>query len=549
MTITRREQCPKCNDYSEDNLIVYGNGSKHCHACQYHENGEGMTTETAPNIGTQDLVLGTVVGLPTRAISVETCEMWNYRIGRYSGFANGEYLTDAQVHIANYGPPHNVVAQKLRTKDKAFKLLGDTKNLPLYGQWLKEPSEQKSVIVVEGEIDALTLTECMGRDWAIVSVPNGAGSASKELKNHMEWLMGWGTIYLGFDTDEVGQKATQDCSSLFDPSKIRIITWPKKDPNESLVAGDRAGVIQAVHNASSFRPKSIMSPIDIIDDILTEPTIGRSWPWPSLTEMTYGIQPKRIYMFGGGSGLGKTEILLNIIGHLLEVEKVKVGTMFLESTTGEICQRLAGYYLNQRLHVPGVQYDKEEVKRAIEGFNDKIFLYDAGVEGVTGCTWEQVKNKIIYMCKGLGVRYIILDHLTALASHMKDERKELDKCMAELAALVHSLDCTIFLISHLAAPQINPNAGPDNNSGKTYEQGREVTGKSFRGSQALQYWPAFIFGVERNPSADSLEERKTIKLRVIKDRLTGESTGRVVMLKYNRENGKLQEPQQMGGDI
>jgi len=153
------------------------------------------------------------------------------------------------------------------------------------------------------------------------------------------------------------------------------------------------------------------------------------------------------------------------------------------------------------------------------------------------------------MCKGLGVKYIILDHLTALASHMKDERKELDKCMAELAGLVHSLDCTIFLISHLSAPQINPNAGPDNNSGKTYEQGREVTGKSFRGSQALQYWPAFIFGVERNPSAENLEDRKIIKLRVIKDRLTGESTGQVVLLKYNRENGKLQEPSQMGGDI
>ena len=37
MSVETREQCPSCKDTGADNLIVYTNGSKHCHACGYHE--------------------------------------------------------------------------------------------------------------------------------------------------------------------------------------------------------------------------------------------------------------------------------------------------------------------------------------------------------------------------------------------------------------------------------------------------------------------------------------------------------------------------------
>jgi twinkle protein len=336
---------------------------------------------------------------------------------------------------------------------------------------------------------------------------------------------------LGFDSDEPGRRAQAECAELFDPTHIKFITWAEKDPNELLVTGRGQEIVSAILAAKGNKPKSIIQASDILGSILSRPECGISWPWPTLTKATYGIHPNKIYTIGAGSGIGKTEVLLNLVGHLIENEGVKVGGMFLESAPEEIYLRMAGYALGQRLHVPGAEWDEEQIKGAIDKYDDKLYLYSVARAGEAGSSWEQVKTKIQYMVKGLGIKYIILDHLTALACHMKEERKGLDSCMAELGALVHSLGCTIFLVSHLAKPSEGPG----------YEEGRMVTANAFRGSQSIQYWSAFMLGLERNKLAEDPADRLLTKVRVLKDRFSGEADGLTLHLKYNTLKGRLEE--------
>jgi twinkle protein len=486
------------------------------------------------------LVPGEYAELPTRGISKETCIRYKYQQGHFTGYFNGDVVTNIRVHIANYcdeeGTP---VAQKLRTRDKKFTFKGDASLATLFGQHLYRPNKDKPLIITEGEIDALTVSQVMGKEWAVVSIPKGTKDARKTIQSQMEYMIGFKEVLIGFDNDEAGNEAAAQCLELFDPTFAKKIVWTDNDANALLLKQKYEDIIKCINEAGASRPKSLVRASEVMDKILERPTVGVAWPWETLTRVMYGIHSKKIYTFGAGSGVGKTEVLLNIIHHLCNDQEEQVGGMFLETDVDELYRRLAGLMLGQRIHVPGAVWDEEKIKGALAKIDDRLIAYDISKEGARGTEWETIKAKLTYMVKGLGIKYVVLDHLTALTSHAKDERRELDKIMAELGVLVKSLDCTVFLVSHLSAP----------GEGLTYEEGRPVTPRSFRGSQSIQYWSAFMIGLERNKLSEEPEERLLTKVRILKDRFSGEADGMTMYLKYNTVTGKLEELRTDEGEI
>ena len=50
-----------------------------------------------------------------------------------------------------------------------------------------------------------------------------------------------------------------------------------------------------------------------------------------------------------------------------------------------------------------------------------------------------------------------------------------------------------------------------------------------------------MFGMERNQQAEDEDERQRTVFRVLKDRYTGQSTGKTFILAYDRDTGLLSE--------
>jgi twinkle protein len=50
-----------------------------------------------------------------------------------------------------------------------------------------------------------------------------------------------------------------------------------------------------------------------------------------------------------------------------------------------------------------------------------------------------------------------------------------------------------------------------------------------------------MFGLERNQQAEDERERQTTTLRVLKDRYTGQATGELIYLGYDKNTGLLFE--------
>lgn len=516
------EPCPKCG--SRDNLARYSDGHAHCFGCGHHERGDGSFSDPShsrsPRMAAGLIDEGEYKALSKRSITEETCRKFGYQVGK---------LSDGRtVQIAPYRKDGSIVGQKIRppSKDGMFST-GDMKDVELFGQHLWASGGRK-VVVTEGEIDAMSTSQVQNNKWPVVSIPSGASGAKKALATQLEWLTSFEEVILMFDMDEPGKRAAEECATLFPPGKCKIASLSMKDPNELLVAGKGEEIVQAIWQARSWRPDGVVRLSDIRSRVLTAPEMGLSWFSSKLTELTYGRRFGEIYAFGAGTGIGKTDVLTQQIQHDVDVLGQKVGLFMLEQHPADTAKRVANKFAGKTFHIPDGSWTQDELVAVIDRLesDDRLFFYDS-----FGATeWDVIASTIRFLNHAEGVRIFYLDHLTALAAAEDDERKALERIMAEMAGLCKELDIIIHLVSHLATPEGTP-----------HEEGGRVMIRHFKGSRAIGFWCMFMFGLERDQHHEDPRWRSITTFRVLKDRNTGRSAGEVVYLGYDRETGRLFE--------
>lgn len=510
-----KTSCSSCG--SSDANAVYSDEHTYCFSCGVHTKGMSTNYERSRNVNTE-LIQGEVKALSKRRITIETCARYGYMSGTYKG---------KNVQIANYRRDGEVVAQHLRYPDKQFGWLGDSKNVDLFGQHTCKGN--KRLVITEGEIDCLSISQVFNNKWDVCSIPSGSKSARKSLKLHLEWIEGYEDIVLAFDDDEPGREAVEECAVLFSPGKLRVATWNGyKDANEMLMDGKGADIAPCIFNAKAYRPDGIINGSDLWESIQKPIEWGLSYPWEELTKATYGIRKNELIAIGAGTGMGKTDLVKEIVTHLLVHHEECVGLVFLEEANKDTAMGIMNKQASKLFHIPGMLYTEEEKREAYEATmgTGRVFMYNHF--GHTD--YDTIKSRIRFMAVSCGCSYIFLDHITALVSGDKDgdERKQLDYIMTDLASLVRELNINIHFISHLATPE-----------GKPHEEGGRVQIKHFRGSRAIGQWSSYMLGLERNQQASTEQERHTSTLRVLKDRYTGRATGFTLRLRYMQDTGRL----------
>lgn len=467
------------------------------------------------------LPVGEFTALTKRKLTEETCKHWGYFTTTHGG---------KPVQVATYRDAlGNPVSQKVRGPEKKFYTLGSHSNDLLYGQWLWRDGGKK-VVVTEGEIDALTVSQLQGHKWPVVSVPNGAQGAAKAVARSLEWLMKFDEVIFMFDSDEPGRAAAQECAETLPLGRAKIASLPLKDPNAMLQAGRGGEVIDAMWGAKAFRPDGIVTPADIRDEVMKPIERGLAWWSPQLDALTYGRRFGEIYAVGAGTGVGKTDFLLQQIEYDLVTLGQPVGVFFLEQQPVETGRRLAGKHAGKPFHIPDAGWTADELMAAWSKLETlPLFLFNH----FGSADWDNISARIRYLNKAHGVRIFYLDHLTALATGGEDggsEREVLEKIMAEMGGLVKELDIIIILVSHLATPE-----------GKSHEEGGRVTIRHFKGARAIGFWCHYMFGMERDQQAEDERVAKTTIFRALKDRYTGRATGKVIYLGYDEDTTRLFE--------
>lgn len=522
--------CPRADCGSSDAFAIYSDGHGYCHSCSRRGPVDGAEAPTHSPKGhrmSADLISGSIEAVPKRNLDLSTCEKYGYRIGSFNG---------QKCHIAPYyDEAGNIVAQKVRLPGKDFTVLGDLKAaMPLYGQQLCRTGG-KMLVITEGEIDAMSVSQAMGLKWPAVSLPNGASGAKKSIAKALPFLSTFEKVVLLFDEDEPGRKAVEEVAPLFPPGKCYIGKLPLKDANDMVKASRSAELVDAVWSARKWTPEILNDLDGLLEEAVAETSWGLPWPWRTMTKATYGIRRSALYTWGAGTGSGKTTLVKQLAMTAMRPDLGEdhsdfmpmpgprpVATILYEEPAKQTLKTIGGMVMGKRVHVPGTEYDKDELRAAILSF--KPLLKSVSLKGARN--WETVKFTIRYLATAEGVADFIIDPMTALTAGDENERQSLDGIMSELAELAEDLDVTIHLVFHLATPD-----------GKSHEDGGRVQEKHFRGSRAVAFWSHYLIGLER----DKQDPECPTVVRGLKDRLTGDSVGPFIALRYDRETGLMFE--------
>lgn len=525
--------CPECRrngrDHKGNNMAVYEDNSTYCFACGYSEQPDikekeyyKMEQKEKKDKKEKRPLIEAVSyqNLRARGINEEVCRLYNYGIGEY----NGEPCQIA----AMYDDKGQVVAQKLRFKDKKFIMLGDNSKALMFGQQLFKGENSRQLVITEGEIDCLTISQLWENKYPVVSVKNGAGGAKNDILANIEWLEGFDKVIFAFDMDEVGRKAAYECAELLSPHKAYIAHLPAKDANEAYQKNLGQQLIKSLWEARQYSPDYIKTGSDLKEVCRTPRDKGLSIPFPDLNNKIDGIRQGELVLFTAGSGVGKSTLIHEIAYYLHVEHKLPVGLICLEESVKTTGQRWISIAMNKNLLKSGTVFDEEEYERAYQkALSDNVYIYDHFGSQDTKVLLPKIKA----MIKGLGCKIIVLDHISIVVSGLdekesgSDERKTIDMFMTQLRSLCEETGVTILAINHLKR-----------SSAKSYNEGSQVSLTDLRGSGALEQLSDIVIALERNQQ--DKEKSNISQIRILKNRPTG-ICGESDMLIYSRETGRL----------
>ena len=512
--IARDQPCDKC----EGNAVKkYSNGHAHCYKCGAHTFPDGsVDAESDPPTSDKSVVLvaGEYRQLVKRGLRAETLRLFDYRLA-------GDFH-----HATYYNAKGKPVAQKRRGADKQFMWVGDPQQALLFGQQLWQGGGRK-VVVTEGEIDAMSMSQVQGNCWPVVSLKDGAASGPASVRANLEWLCSFDEVVFMFDTDEPGVNAALACAELLPPGKASIAKLPLKDANEMLVAGREKELVDAMWRAKPFRPDGIIAGSELWELLQTPDPISQAdYPYTELSRNLHGLRRSEVVTICAGTGIGKSTACREIAYHLIE-QGQKVGYIALEETVKHSAKALMSIHLNRPLHLRPMDEGDPRMREAYDATlgSDQAVFYDHW-----GSTESQtLLNKIRFMSVGLGCQWIVLDHISIVVSgddSRDGERVLLDRAMTNLASLAREVDIGLIIVCHLRK------AG-----GKAFEEGGQISLVDLRGTAAIAQLSDIVIGLERNQQSG---DDNTMIVRVLKNRFSG-FTGESGELVYDKETGRLKD--------
>jgi len=513
------EPCPQCG--SKDNLARYADGHGYCFGCGHYESSASDNSEVpVASIEEEKIIIGEVRALSKRQLTEETCKKWNYQVGTFGG---------RPVQIANYTQDGRIVGQKLRFPDKTFVYRDYGSKHVLFGQHLWKEGGKK-LVITEGEIDALTVSQLQNHKWPVVSIPHGSKSAKKTVKKNIEWIETFDDVIFMFDMDEPGQTAAREAALVLTPGRAKIAVLPMKDPNACLTAGQGDQVIQAIWNAKTYRPDGIVSGSETWDMVSKIMNVDSTpYPWAHMNEKSFGMRAGEIVLVTAGSGIGKSSLCREIAYYLFNNLNETVGYIGLEESVAQTARAFMSLEAGVPLHlkpkaVP--EAEQQDVWKKVLN-HERIQLYDH---------WGSVDSdtllaKLRYMAKGCGCKWLFLDHISIMISGGSleaDERRTIDKAMTNFRSFVEEAQVGLFIVSHLKKP----------GNGKPFEEGGQISLSDLRGSGALYQLSDLVVGLERDQQDDL--EQNTTRVRWLKNRFSG-MTGISGLLFYDPDSGRMMD--------
>jgi twinkle protein len=530
MTLTRRP----------DGAVVY-----HCHHCLETGSVQKKREFKLAAVPQKEIISSKLEArhysyLLSRGITKETAD----KIGLFAAdkfFARLNKVTDA------IGFPYFRDGALIAAKYRSFPEKDFTQDAggahDFFGLHLVEKG--KPLIIVEGEIDCLTLMQA-GIENA-VSVPAGAPIKVADGKVHpsedkkfsyvwnaREILESAPYVILATDQDAPGQALAEELARRIGKEKCRVAKFDKKDLNEVYLGdpsengdpSEKGARVRAVLDAAVAYPIAGLSDAatyaDRLNDLYAKGTgKGFSTGFKSV-DMVYTVAPGQLTVVTGYPSSGKSNFVDQLMVNLARDSDWKLAVCSFENQPEIHISRLMEIYTKKRFFDGKDRMTQAEKDDAFKWVNDHFLFIDSN--GEEASTLESVLERARVAVKRIGIRGLVIDPYNYLDLNRETftETEAISNMLTKVQKFCKAHDVHVWFVAH---PSKINRAGVDQ---------PRPDGMSISGSMA--WWAKTDCGITVHRGED-----KFVEIAVWKCRYRWVGTQGETSLLYNKTSGTYAE--------
>lgn len=307
----------------------------------------------------------------------------------------------------------------------------------------------ETVLITEGEIDALSLVEVGFSPKQVVSVFGGSkgeeGANLKQAQEALEALAGVRTVYLVHDADPPGFALRKTLARVLGAARCRFLEWPDgiKDANDMLVKEGPEALRELVENSlpwpvdGLFRLAEIPAPphLELWD---------AGWPeWGGRVKLA----PTHLSVMTGHGGDGKTRFGAQMWFQIARAHSIRVAVCSMETLAKP------GYvkYLRQFVHRKPQHLLSADDVRFADRLIDDHYRFIQHPQRKPGLRWLLDVAEVAVVREGC--RAVVIDPWNKLERARPNGQSETDyigEVLDELMLFATDLNCHVQVVAHPA---------------------------------------------------------------------------------------------------
>jgi twinkle protein len=476
---SRRTSCPVCSQDRKKNtskdFVITSVAEGWLYFC-HHCGAEGNVFFKTQIKNIQRNSMGNVTQLKTEAHNPLTEKHYQFLKARgisnqtadsFKLFSSKKFFSKTNKEMDSIGFPYykdnQLVSNKYRSVDnKDFTQdVGGAQDF--FGIDMVVPDNP--IIIVEGEIDALTAAEC-GLLNAL-SVPGGAPMKVSDGKIHpsedKKFSFVWNAnkvlsaapyVVIATDNDSPGQALAEELSRRIGKHKCRLVKFTKhKDLNELYLAEGKNAVVDLINSAEPY-PVEGLSGADKfesrINELWTKGTgKGYSTGYKSVDQI-YTVAPGQVTIVTGYPSHGKSNFIDQVCVNLAKNHDWKIALCSFENQPEIHISRLMEIYERKRFFDGSKRMSESERQRAYDWVKDHFLFMDS--ETVEPATIESVLGRAMAAVSRMGIRGLVIDpyNYIDIRSNGESETSAISNMLTRVQSFAKAYGVHVWFIAHPA---------------------------------------------------------------------------------------------------
>ena len=426
-------------------------------------------------------------------------------------------------------------------KGKRFTQDGAARSL--WGVEAARRGDAKTLIITEGEMDALAAASVLPPEAYVVSVPNGAPQAVSnrrvEAEEDTKFSYVWDAkdviksaekIILATDRDEAGEALAEELGRRIGRARCYVVQFPgkSKDLNEVLVDHGAEALRKCIDEAQPMPLEGVYSVDDYraeIQHLYRNGVVGGLSTGIPAVDKLFTIVPGQLSVITGIPGSGKSEFVDQLMVNLAKLHKWKFAVASFENPPPLHIAKLAEKIVGKPFFDgPTPRMSAEESEEALAYIKQHwMFLEQRSGEH---STIESILDRAQQAIMRMGCRGVVIDPYNYIGQSQKVEHEHqfINEMLTKLVAFARANSIHIFFVAHPAKMPTDQN-------------GRTAVPKGMNISGSAAFFAKADIGITVH-----LNQAREVEVHCWKVRFKWIGTVGSTKLQYDIPSGRYSEP-------